>query len=246
MSGLYSTPVIGHRGACADAPENTLASIRRAAMDGARMVELDVQLAADGRPVIFHDLTVDRTTDGSGAVASMPLSALSSLDAGSWFSPRFAGETIPTLEEALETLIECDLALNLEIKPCPGQEEETARTALAIARDLWPADGQPMVISSFARSSLSVARDVAPDWPRALLSDDLPEDWVEAAVILRLKAFHLGDDGLVPATVKKITENGFQVAVWTVNDPSRAQFLWAAGVGAIFSDCPKNMLDAVM
>jgi glycerophosphoryl diester phosphodiesterase len=93
--------IVGHRGALTCAPENTMASFREALGQGADMVELDVQLSADGHVVVLHDDWLDRTTDGHGPLAERTLAELKTLDAGSWFDPRFAGEPIPTLEEVL-------------------------------------------------------------------------------------------------------------------------------------------------
>ncbi|HEX2514267.1 MAG TPA: glycerophosphodiester phosphodiesterase family protein, partial [Chloroflexota bacterium] len=98
----YRTLVVAHRGASAEAPENTLAAFRLALQQGAPAVECDVHLSADGYPVVIHDETVDRTTNGKGAVGGLTRAALQGLDAGSWRGPRFAGEPIPTLEETLE------------------------------------------------------------------------------------------------------------------------------------------------
>lgn len=235
---LYPAQVIGHRGACALAPENTLASIRRAAADGARMVEVDVKLTADGRPIIFHDDRLERTTDGVGPVASTTLEVIGALDAGGWFDPAFAHEPVPTLEELLDTVVDHDLAVNLEIKPCPGRDSETARVAMATALECWPDDMPPPLVSSFSREALAVARDLAPNWPRALLADQLPGDWQQAALVLDLKAFHLGDEGLTRADVDAVVSSGRSVAVWTVNDPPRAVVLWTWGVAAVFTDDP--------
>ena len=96
--------VIGHRGASGSAPENTLAAFRKAAALGARWVEFDVRLSADGRCILLHDDTVDRTTDGKGRADRMMLEDLAGLDAGAWFDREFAGETIPTLEETIDLL----------------------------------------------------------------------------------------------------------------------------------------------
>jgi glycerophosphoryl diester phosphodiesterase len=93
--------VIAHRGACTMAPENTLAAMRKAIDMGADLVEMDVRTTADGHIVVIHDPSVDRITDGRGAVRSLTLAQIKELDAGSWFSPEFAGEKVPTLEETL-------------------------------------------------------------------------------------------------------------------------------------------------
>jgi glycerophosphoryl diester phosphodiesterase len=93
--------LVAHRGASALAPENTLAALRRAAADGADLIELDVTLSCDGHVVVIHDWHLCRTTDGCGPVAWKTLAELKALDAGSWFDPRFNGETLLTLDEAL-------------------------------------------------------------------------------------------------------------------------------------------------
>lgn len=238
---LYAGRVIGHRGACARAPENTLASIRRAALDGAAMVEVDVKLTAEGRPVLFHDDRLERTTDGHGPVASATLDMLGALDAGAWFGPEFAGETIPTLEEAVETILGLDLGVNLEIKPCRGREAETARVVAQVVNAMWPGDRPPPLLSSFSRESLAVARDTASEVPRALIADDLPGDWREAALILGLKAAHLGA-AVTEADIAAVRSGGHAVAVWTVNDPVRAAALLAQGAQAVFSDDPRMVI----
>lgn len=244
-SALYPSAVIGHRGAAALAPENTLASIRRAAADGAGMVEVDVKLTADGRPIVMHDDRLERTTDGIGAVASTTLDALGALDAGAWFAPEFTGATVPTLEELLETVLDLGIGLNIEIKPCPARDVETTEAILAAAGAMWPDDRPPPLLSSFSRECLARARDItrswARDWPRALIADALPGDWTEARLILDLAAVHLGSDGLEAGTIAGIHAGGSAVAVWTVNDIDRARALWAAGVDAVITDDPGRL-----
>ena len=122
--------VIGHRGAAAVAPENTLASLRRAKELGAGWVEFDVKLTRDGAAVLIHDERLERTTDGRGEVARTTLAELRKLDAGAWFDPAFAGERVPTLGDALALCGELGLGINVEVKPCPGREAETARVAV--------------------------------------------------------------------------------------------------------------------
>lgn len=241
---LYAGRVIGHRGACAKAPENTLASLRRAAADGAAMVEVDVKLTAEGRLVLFHDDRLDRTTDGHGAMASTTLDMLGALDAGAWFGPGFTGEPVPTLEEALDVILGLGLAVNLEIKPCPGREAETARDVAQMTTALWPDDRPPPVLSSFSRESLAVARDTAPALPRALIADRLPGDWKEAALILGLKAVHLGP-AVSREEIGAVVAGGPAVAVWTINDATRAASLFRHGASAVFSDDPGRMIRAL-
>ncbi len=117
-----------HRGDSASAPENTLAAFRRAVELGVPSVELDVHPARDGTLVVIHDDTVDRTTDGTGAVSDKTLDELRCLDAGSWFGSQFAGERIPTLAEVLELLAPSATGLNIEIK---ADDDEAIRGTLS-------------------------------------------------------------------------------------------------------------------
>ena len=137
-AALRLPQVIGHRGAAAAAPENTLASIRKAKELGASWIEFDVKLTRDGQAILFHDDRLERTTDGRGAVAATTLAEIKRLDAGSWFGPAFRGEPVPTFDEALMLCAELGLGINVEIKPCRRREAETAAVAMAALLRLWP------------------------------------------------------------------------------------------------------------
>jgi glycerophosphoryl diester phosphodiesterase len=235
---LSLPPLIGHRGAKDHAPENTLASIREAARQGASWVEVDVKLTADGHPVLMHDAALDRTTDGSGPMAATPLSAVRALDAGSWFSAEFAGERVPTLEETLDLVLELGLSIDLEIKPCPGRERETAEVALAVAGRVWPAGRPAPLVTSFAMDALEAALRVRPDWPRGVLFGERPADWAERAARLGA-AVLIGDQGrLTAGAVREMRSTGRPVLSYTVNDPDRAAELLDWGVDAVFTDRP--------
>ncbi|MGH6912195.1 MAG: glycerophosphodiester phosphodiesterase family protein, partial [Geminicoccales bacterium] len=175
--GLRLPRLIGHRGAAGAAPENTLASIRRASQLGAAWVEFDVKLTREGVPILMHDDRLERTTSGRGCVADHTLAAIRELDAGAWFAPAFAGEAVPTFEDALAACAELGLGINVEIKPCPGREEETAHAVLEVLLAHWAADLSRPLISSFAHLCLAVARERAPDLPRGYLCSRLPRDW---------------------------------------------------------------------
>ena len=123
---------IGHRGAAGHAPENTLASIRKAANLGARWVEFDVMLSHDGIPILMHDNTLNRTTNGKGPISAQSLNDLRTLDAGSWFDKSFADEPIPTLAETLLLAEALGLGCNVEIKPAPETSEETAKAVIEV------------------------------------------------------------------------------------------------------------------
>ncbi|KYO49271.1 glycerophosphodiester phosphodiesterase family protein [Tistrella mobilis] len=236
--------VIGHRGASGHAPENTLPAIRRAAELGAPMVEFDVKLTRSGVPVLLHDDRVDRTTDGRGPAAGFELVALKALDAGAWFAPAFAQTRIPTLAETVALLSETGLDANVEIKPCPHREIETAAVVAEELRRLWPAGKRPPLLSSFEMGSLRTALSVAPDLPRALLFEGLPAPHTLDALIgeLRPVALHLWERVIDEDLVAWARLRGLDVRAWTVNDPARAACLHALGVTAVFTDFPDRML----
>jgi glycerophosphoryl diester phosphodiesterase len=240
--------VIGHRGAAASAPENTLAGVRQAFREGARWIEFDTKLTADGMPVIFHDDRLDRVTSGHGPVAERRLDELRTLDAGSWFEPRFHGEGIPTLEEMLSLLASLGMGANIEVKPCPGRSVETARRTMSVARACWPTTAPIPVVSSFDLVALAEARDAAPDWPMALLADGA-DGWAVDSLVAKAKALgcqgiHLDDRLADEACLATCKAEGFATGVWTVNAVDRAHALWEWGVDAIISDRPGALLKA--
>ena len=244
MGPALLPPVVGHRGAAAGAPENTLESLRLAADQGARMVEFDVKLTADGAAILMHDETLERTTNGRGPVAETPLAEIRALDAGTWFGPGWHGVRVPTLEEAIETLDEQRLAANIEIKPCPGREAETAAVVAGILRRQWPRGRQWPLLSSFARESLATARDAAPEIPRGLLLWGKPADWSIAARSLGCASVHCAVEDLTPEWAAEIGRLGCGLAVYTVNDPAVASRLRGWGVESVITDDPKALVAA--
>lgn len=231
--------IIGHRGACGYAPENTLESVYTAADMGVEWVELDVKLTKDGVPIIFHDDELDRTTNGHGKVMDITYEELRHLEAGSFFGESFSGAKIPTLEEMVDALLELNLGLNLEIKPCPGREKETAEVALDALSRLWD-DHDRLLISSFQHVSLEIAMDMAGDWHRGLLleGDELPENWKDLADYLDASTVHISDYMATRTAIEMICDYDKPALVYTVNDPMRARELQSWGVSAIFSDVP--------
>ena len=236
--------IIAHRGSPRAAPENTLASFRKAAADGAQWVEFDAALTADARVIIFHDDELDRTSDGTGLMAEASFEQVTALDAGSWFAPAFKGEMIPTLEEALELFANLGLGFNMELKTDRGREVVLAEAALPIALDMWP-EGQPTpLVSSFSRQALAAAKEVAPAWPRAYLFDRLPDDWRQVAATIDVASLNANQKHLTREQVMELRGADYAVMAYTVNDVARAQTLFSWGVDAIFTDIPGEMLAA--
>jgi glycerophosphoryl diester phosphodiesterase len=234
--GLGLPRLIGHRGAAAVAPENTIASIRRASQLGASWVEFDVKLTREGVPILMHDDRLERTTSGRGCVADHTLAAIRELDAGAWFAPAFAGEAVPTFEDALAACAELGLGINVEIKPCPGREEETAHAALDVLRTHWAADRSRPLISSFAHLCLAVAREQAPDLPRGYLCSRLPRDWTAELERYGCATLHADHRRIRGAQLAELRAAGVPVLLYTVNDPRRVQKLLELGVTAVFTD----------
>ena len=245
MSKLIIPKVIGHRGARAYAPENTLASIRAAADLGIEWVEIDVKLTKDEVPIIFHDEELSRCTNGSGLVAETDFKTIQELDAGEWFGESFMGEKIPTLEEALNVIIDRGLGVNLEIKPCPGREVETAEVMLDFATRIWPDDAPPPLISSFSHVSLESATDVMEEWPRGMLIDEYFPHWREIAEHIEAHTININGMTLTQDQMDEYLEFAKPILAYTINDVRKAQELFSWGIAGVFSDCPDVIREAI-
>lgn len=236
--------LIGHRGAKESAPENTLASVRAAAGQGAPWVEVDVALTRDGVAVVLHDETLERTTSGTGALADTDWADLQRLDAGSWFDARFAGERVPSLDALLDLVQALGLGLNAEIKPTPGRNVDTAETALNVLKRRWPPD-RPLLVSSFEPECLDVALVLAPDIPRGYLLCDPPADWAAIADRVGAATLNVEHERQSAESVAEYRATGRPVLAYTVNDAARARTLFGWGVSAVFTDAPGRLAEAL-
>jgi glycerophosphoryl diester phosphodiesterase len=234
--------IIGHRGAAACAPENTLAGLRAAAAAGARWVEFDVQATRDDCAILLHDARLERTTDGYGIAAARTLAEIAQLDAGRWFGREFRGEPVPSLEAALALLDELDLGAIIEVKAAPGDGPRTMRTALAVLAGT----SVPVrhILSSFEDDALAVAAEIAPDIPRALIVGSMTANWQKRTERLGCRALHVGERGLDGGLVEAAA-SVLPVRAYTVNAPERARTLFSWGVAAVFTDCPDVLVSAV-
>lgn len=224
--------LIAHRCGGALAPENTLAGLRLAARLGCRGVEFDAMLSRDGVAVLFHDETLERTTDGRGEVAACSAAQLAALDAGARHHCAFSGERIPTLADALALCAELGLWANVEIKPSAGREAETGAAVAGLLATRWNGDG---VVSSFATVALTAARAVAPDLRYALLVERIPPDWRAQTAALGCTALHCRADA---EAIAEVVAAGMTVACYTVDRHEAAERLFAAGAAAVFTDRP--------
>ena len=237
--------VIGHRGAAARAPENTLAGFRKAAELGCRWVEFDVRLSLEGRAILFHDDSLERTTDGKGPVWATPYAELRARDAGAFFGPAYRGERIPSLEEGLELLRRLGLAFNLEMKAEPGREAVLAEVVARTLARAWPGEAAPPLVSSFEVSALVAFARRAPHVPRAYLAEQAPPEWRIQAARVGAAALVLDHRPLSPAVVREVKTAGYPLLAYTVNHPSRAEELFAWGVDGVVSDAPDAILSAL-
>ncbi|KQV86499.1 glycerophosphodiester phosphodiesterase [Pelomonas sp. Root1237] len=231
---------LAHRGAGKLAPENTLAAFRMGAGFGFRAFECDVKLSQDGQAFLLHDDTLDRTTSGQGSPASADWAQLAGLDAGSWHSPPFAAEPLPRFAQIAAFCQANGCALNVEIKPCPGEE---ARTGAAVAREaarLW-AGALPPLLSSFKPEAIAAARDAEPALPRALLLDKLWDGWPEAAEALGVVAVITNYRLMDRALIERLHARGWRALVYTVNDAAIAERLIADGIDGIITDAVREL-----
>ena len=238
------TLILAHRGASGHAPQNTLAAFLMAAEMGADGVELDVHLSADGEAVVIHDDTVDATTDGHGRVSRMTMSEIASLDAGSWFDPRFAGQRIPTLAQVFE-LLGPRLLINVEIKVELGHhpfahEAEVVR----LIEDHHLVDR--VVVSSFTPSALRRVRKLNPHIPLALLYDKVQTNLFPRIASLLGTPYDLLHPSfkVVDALyVQHAHAHDRRVNVWTVNREEDMRRMVDAGVDGIITNYPDRLRD---
>ncbi len=239
MSNLErSCKNLAHRGASGHAPENTMAAFRLAEQLGADGFELDVLLTRDGVPVVIHDETLDRTTDGKGFVHEHTYEEIRGLSAGAWYGTSFAGERIPTLEEVIREF-GSRLYLNIELKnsviPMPMLEEKV----IAIIRRYGVEKN--CLVSSFDHGSVVKFHVLAPDIQTGLLYDCILFDSPGYALRAGASALHPDFRCVRPEMVRAAHRNGLQVNVWTVNEPEDLRQMLDAGVDAIITNYPDRL-----
>ncbi|GAA3337606.1 glycerophosphodiester phosphodiesterase family protein [Amorphoplanes nipponensis] len=228
---------VAHRGYSAVAPENTLPALAAGVLAGATFIEFDVRTTADGVPVVIHDRTVDRTTDGAGHVAELTLDEISGLDAGSWFSPAYAGLRVPLLREVIDLLrpyAQPRVELLLEIKPPATREQVKVIIAQVAEAGLL----DRTVVQSFDPAVVRLAGEAAPEVRLGLLRHGFDDGQVEVARALRLRYVNPDLRAVLadPATVAALAAEGVGVMPWTPNDISLWAPLVEAGVAGLIND----------
>lgn len=239
MNQTQNAPLIeAHRGDSESFPENTLAAFQGGVDAGADSIELDVHQTRDGAWIVMHDPTVERTTDGQGAIADMTLAQIRTLDAGSWRGSAGRGQRVPTLDEAARFAAQHAIGLNVEIKTFsdvatgPRSFVDVLR-ASGIGRDA-------VVVSSFQMEALLSVRDADEDICLAMLGDAEPA--LRLALDHRFPWVHANAGTLTEASVAEARAAGVLVMAWTVDDPAHAARLAQWGVHKICTNRPRTML----
>lgn len=238
--------VFAHRGLNRVAPENTLAAFRAAAQAGARWIELDVDVIHDGTVIVCHDTLLDRTTDHSGSYYGMNAGEVAKIDAGSWFSPAFKGEPLPTFAQVVDLLNETGLNANVELKPCEAGAHMSQQLIEGVVRELSRLKpGIEIIVSSFSHVLLARFKEAAPQYPVGCLFEaaTLGPDWRSVLEMVGAEYIHPEDASLTPERVQTIRQAGFGINVWTVNTRMRANQLFNWGVTGVFTDIADQMLD---
>lgn len=231
--------IASHRGDKAGAPENTLPALQRAIDSEAQFVETDVQLTADGVPVLMHDWTVDRTTNGTGPVWAYDYDKLATLDAGSWYAPEFADTRVPTLAEFLEIFAPSSKRAIIELKG-----SWTAEQSLTVATAIRGAGVEGRVLlASFDIMTLRGLEEVASNIPRAIITRTVVGDPAVlagacgAVAIITSHAF-VNES---PEIVARIHEAGLAVLLYTLNNSESWSAATALGVDGIITDKPDQL-----
>lgn len=230
--------IAGHRGDRSVAPENTLSALAAALSGPLEFVETDVQLTLDRVPVVIHDRTLDRTTDGTGSVANRTLAQLLPLDAGSWYGPQFAGERIPQLSQFLDLLVDArGKKAMIELKGDWSPDELQLVTAQIYLRGLQ----NRVVFAAFDPDTLHALRDTVSAIPRVVIRRALPKDPVGFVREVGAMAVLTSAKSMSGRAVDELHAAGLGVMVYTLNSEKRWTSALSLGVDGIITDVPSEL-----
>ncbi|KTF03585.1 Glycerophosphoryl diester phosphodiesterase [Trueperella bernardiae] len=235
--------IFAHRGLSGLAPENTMAAFKAAADRGLTWLETDVDILGDGTPILIHDTALDRTTNRSGSYYGLAKADLAEVDAGSWFSPEFAREPIPTLRELVDFMNGTGINANIELKSNEAGAQMSHLLVDNVLAELDRLDGPKLIISSFNHLLLREVKTKAPHLSIGALfvRENLWPDWRSVLELLEADHIHPDSRGLTREMVRAFRDAGYGVNVWTVNSPARANELFNWGVTGVFSDVPHTL-----
>ena len=242
--------IVAHRGYSGRYPENTASAFDAAIRAGADMIELDVCLTKDRVPVVIHDHNLERTTNGHGLVSELTISELKKLDAGSWFSPEFNGESIPTLEETL-LQIRGKISVNIEIKPetfeSDGPFDAIEKQICIMVEKLGM--NESVLISSFEHSffpKINLWNVKDNDQSPLRIAPLLEKEFSEENVLKLCKnseaySFHPDERFLTPSLIEILKANHFRIIAYTINNEKRIEQLIQWGITGVITDEPEIM-----
>ena len=234
---MRKTWIIAHRGASGHAPENTLAAFERAVQLGAGFIETDLHLTRDAQFVAIHDATLERTTNGRGAVRDFTLRELRRLDAGKWFDRDYMGQRIPTLDEILEFARKNDVIFYLEVKyDAAWGMHHSLMAALQKVEN-----AARTIVISFDQTTLAALRRVDASIMMGLLADESGKDYVKDALELGARQLCPQASLVTQELVERAHGADLQVATWTVDDAKEMRRLIAAGVDGIMTNFPDRL-----
>jgi glycerophosphoryl diester phosphodiesterase len=242
VSHLGDIEIIGHRGYTARAPENTLASIEAALTAGVGAIEFDIHVAFCGTPVVIHDETLDRTTDGEGPVSLQTVDQLRTLDAGAWFDPAFAGEGIPTLTEALDHVAGGVHHIYPEVKGI--REPSDVDRIVRIVQERAMSDRTTFISIDWSILERVRTQDAAIRIGFIVVTTDLFDEALSLAVADPAAILDLNHEIALeePSVVRRAKDEGVDVVTWTVNEPDEATRLRNAGVTGFTTDHVERLL----
>lgn len=249
-TGARRPLVVAHRGCSGEAPENTLASFRRAVAQGCDMIELDVRMTKDFHIVVHHDRALGRTTRGSGYVWDLTLNELRSFDAGSWFSPAFTGEQIPTLRQALEA-IPPHVKVNIEVKTDGEPRRRLAFEESCILIIMEKRSEERVIVSSFDHRFIARMHRLFPAIKTGALYvpvRDMRKRPSTMAQRLGVSAFICSRTQLRHRVVADAHTHGMMVGAYVVNTRKDLLHALRYGVDAVITDYPgkiRHMLDTI-
>jgi glycerophosphoryl diester phosphodiesterase len=233
--------LIGHRGLAGRAPENTLAAFKAAAQAGLNWVEFDTQACATGEWVVFHDKTLERTTNGRGLIQETPYENLKTLDAGSWFNAQFKNERIPTLKDTLAYLANLKLHPNIEIKTFHEINNNQIANFLQTIQVAWPNTLPPPLVSSFDLKTLEILRSLDQQLPLGYIVEHPTEETLDLILDTKLDSLHCDHRNLLPTLLTTSILKSIPLLAYTVNNQAQLETLLQAGVTAVFSDLTNDI-----
>jgi glycerophosphoryl diester phosphodiesterase len=234
-------PLIAHRGASSYAPENTMAAFNKAYALGIRAVEFDVMMSADGGLFVFHDDTLERTSNGRGEFSTTASDVINQLDAGAWFSRQCVGEKVPYLSEVLQWCVTHQVQANIELKPSTGCVQSTIDAFLTCLTQYWPSDTQLPLVSCFNQDVLRLCASKMPALPLGVLLHQWKNNWEDIAKEVRAVSVHLNQYIITRKRIKLIQDAGYQVCIYTVNAREWAARFFAWGADSVLTDYPDLM-----